>query len=36
MGRKGMMLAFEEANTARKPDELPFEIIEKTRFSTMG
>lgn len=29
MSRKGMALAFEEANAARKPGELPFEIIEK-------
>ncbi len=29
MGRKGAMLAFDEANAARKPDELPFEIVEK-------
>jgi branched-chain amino acid transport system substrate-binding protein len=29
MTRKGVMLAFEEANSARKPGELPFEVIEK-------
>ena len=29
MSKKGVILAFEEANTARKPGELPFEIIEK-------
>ncbi len=29
MGRKGVRLAFEEANAARKPGELPFELVEK-------
>gem|GEM_PF-817299 len=29
MSRKGMMLAIEEANAARQPGELPFEVIEK-------
>ncbi len=29
MGRKGVLLAFEEANAARQPGELPFEIVEK-------
>jgi len=29
MSRKGVMLAFEEANTARGPAKLPFEVIEK-------
>jgi branched-chain amino acid transport system substrate-binding protein len=29
MGRKGVLLAFEEANAARKAGELPFEIIQK-------
>jgi len=27
--RKGVLLAFEEANAARQPGELPFELIEK-------
>jgi len=27
--RKGVMLAFEEANAARKPGQLPFEVIER-------
>jgi branched-chain amino acid transport system substrate-binding protein len=30
MSKRGMVLAFEEANAARKPGELPFEIIEKS------
>jgi branched-chain amino acid transport system substrate-binding protein len=29
MSKKGVMLAFEEANAARQPGELPFEVIEK-------
>lgn len=29
MSRKGVLLAIEEANAARKPAELPFELIEK-------
>jgi len=29
MSRKGVMLAFEEANAARQPGELPFEIVER-------
>jgi branched-chain amino acid transport system substrate-binding protein len=29
MSRKGVMLAFDEANAARKPGELPFEVVEK-------
>ncbi len=29
MSKKGVMLAFEEANAARKAGELPFEVIEK-------
>jgi branched-chain amino acid transport system substrate-binding protein len=29
MGRKGVKLAFDEANEARKPGELPFELVEK-------
>jgi len=29
MSKKGLMLAFEEANSARKAGELPFEIVEK-------
>jgi branched-chain amino acid transport system substrate-binding protein len=29
MSRKGVMLAFDEANAARSPAQLPFEVIEK-------
>jgi branched-chain amino acid transport system substrate-binding protein len=29
MSKKGVMLAIEEANAARQPGELPFEVIEK-------
>jgi branched-chain amino acid transport system substrate-binding protein len=29
MSKKGIMMAFEEANAARKPEELPFELVEK-------
>jgi branched-chain amino acid transport system substrate-binding protein len=29
MSKKGMMLAIEEANAARQPGELPFEVVEK-------
>ncbi len=29
MGKKGVMLAVEEANSARQPSQLPFEIVEK-------
>ncbi len=29
MSKRGLMLAFEEANAARRPGELPFEVIEK-------
>jgi len=29
MSKKGVLLAFEEANAARAPGELPFEVIEK-------
>jgi len=29
MSKRGLMLAFEEANAARQPGELPFEVIEK-------
>jgi branched-chain amino acid transport system substrate-binding protein len=29
MSKKGMMLAIEEANAARRPGELPFEVVEK-------
>jgi branched-chain amino acid transport system substrate-binding protein len=29
MSKKGVMLAMEEANAARQPGELPFEVIEK-------
>lgn len=29
MGRKGVLLALEEANASRKPGQLPFELIEK-------
>src|SRR5206468_5401637 len=29
MSRKGAILAFEEANAARKPVELPLELVEK-------
>jgi branched-chain amino acid transport system substrate-binding protein len=29
MSKKGVLLAFEEANAARKPGQLPFEVIEK-------
>lgn len=29
MSKQGAVLAFEEANANRKPDELPFELIEK-------
>jgi len=29
MSKKGVLLAFEEANAARQPGELPFEVVEK-------
>jgi branched-chain amino acid transport system substrate-binding protein len=29
MGKKGVLLAVEEANAARQPSQLPFEIVEK-------
>ena len=29
MSKKGVLLAFEEANAARSPGELPFEVVEK-------
>lgn len=29
LSKKGVLLAFEEANAARKPGELPFEVVEK-------
>jgi len=29
MSKRGVMLAFEEANDARQPGELPFEVVEK-------
>jgi branched-chain amino acid transport system substrate-binding protein len=29
MSKKGVVLAFEEANAARKPGEIPFELVEK-------
>ncbi len=36
MSRKGVMLAFEEANAARKPGEFPFEIIERLDMPLWG